>query len=84
MGIKNLNLRLTLIRYMQMANILSLFFFPFCMLLLFLEQQTDGIYLFGLSLLNSLILLRLSFLKISISVNTLRLHLSDLIDKEVK
>ena len=33
--IKNLNLRLTLIRYMQMAGVLSLFLSVFTMLLLF-------------------------------------------------
>ena len=41
--IKNLNLRLTLIRNMQMAGVLSLFLSVFSMLLLFLEQQTAGI-----------------------------------------
>ncbi|SFF16922.1 DUF2721 domain-containing protein [Flavobacterium xueshanense] len=82
--IKNLNLRLTLIRNMQMAGVLSLFLSVFAMLLLFLEQQTAGIYLFGLSLLALLISLLLSFWEISISVNGLRLHLSDLADQEVK
>lgn len=41
--IKNLNLRLTLIRNMQMAGVLSLFLSVFSMLLLFLEKQTAGI-----------------------------------------
>jgi hypothetical protein len=54
------------------------------MLLLFLEQQTAGIYLFGMSLLGLLISLGLSFWEISISVNALRLHLSDLIDLKEK
>ena len=82
--IKNLNLRLTLIRNMQITGVLSLFLSVFTMLLLFLEQQTAGIYLFGLSLLALLISLLLSFWEISISVNALRLHLSDLADQEVK
>ena len=43
--IKNLNLRLTLIRYMQMAGVLSLFLSVFTMLLLFLDQQVFGVYL---------------------------------------
>ncbi|OYU80861.1 MAG: hypothetical protein CFE23_07815 [Flavobacterium sp. BFFFF1] len=78
--IKNLNLRLTLIRYMQMFGVLSLFLSVFAMLLLFLEQELSGIYLFGLSLLCLLVSLGISFWEISISVNALRLHLSDLID----
>ena len=69
---------------MQMAGVLSLFLSVFAMLLLFLEQQTAGIYLFGMSLLGLLISLGLSFWEISISVNALRLHLSDLVEKEAK
>lgn len=67
-----------------MAGVLSLFLSVFSMLLLFLEQQTAGIYLFRLSLLALLISLGLSFWEISISVNALRLHLNDLADQEVK
>ena len=80
--IKNLNLRITLIRYMQMFGVLSLFLSVFAMLLLFLEHQIVGIYLFGMSLLSLLISLAVSFWEISISVNALRLHLSDLADKK--
>lgn len=80
--IKNLNLRITLIRYMQMFGVLSLFLSVFAMLLLFLEQQIVGIYLFGMSLLSLLISLAVSFWEISISVNALRLHLSDLAVKK--
>jgi Protein of unknown function (DUF2721) len=80
--IKNLNLRLTLIRYMQMAGVLSLFLSVFTMLLLFLEEQEIGVYLFGLSLLSLLISLGLSFWEINISVDALRLHLSDLTEKK--
>lgn len=79
--IKNLNLRLTLIRFMQMFGVLSLFLSVFAMLLLFIEQQLIGIYLFGFSLLSLLISLGVSFWEISISVDALRLHLSDLVDK---
>lgn len=80
--IKNLNLRLTLIRYMQLFGVLSLFLSVFAMLLLFFEQSTFGIYLFGLSLLSLLISLGISFWEISISVNALRVHLSDIIEQE--
>jgi hypothetical protein len=80
--IKNLNLRLKLIRYMQMAGVLSLFLSVFSMLLLFLEKQLIGVYFFGLSLLSLLISLGLSFWEINISVDALRLHLSDLTEKK--
>ncbi|WP_130734379.1 DUF2721 domain-containing protein [Flavobacterium sp. J27] len=79
--IKNLNLRLTLIRYMQLFGVMCLFLSVFAMLLLFLGHQLTGIYLFGLSLLCLLISLGLSFWEISISVKALRLHLSDLNEK---
>lgn len=80
--IKNLNLRLTLIRYMQMAGVLSLFLSVFTMLLLFLDQQIFAVYLFGLSLLSLLISLGLSFWEINISVGALRVHLSDLTEEK--
>ena len=80
--IKNLNLRLTLIRYMQMFGVLCLFLSVFAMLLLFLEQQTSSIYMFGLSLLTLLVSLGISFWEISISIDALRLHLSDLTEKK--
>lgn len=80
--IKNLSLRLTLIRYMQLFGVLSLFLSVFAMLLLFLEHQLFSIYLFGLSLLCLLISLGISFWEISISVQALQMHLKDLEDKE--
>ena len=82
--IKNLNLRLTLIRFMQMAGVLSLFLSVFTMLVLFLDYQLIGIYLFGFSLLALLISLALCFWEINISVDALRLHLSDLTHKELE
>ena len=76
--IKNLNQRITLIRYMQLFGVLCLFLSVFAMLLLFLNYETSGIYVFGLSLLVLLISLGISFWEISISVNALRVHLNDL------
>jgi Protein of unknown function (DUF2721) len=78
--IKNLNLRLTLIRYMQMFGVLCLFLSVFAMLFLFFGLQIFGIYLFSASLLCLLISLGISFWEISISVDALRLHLSDMIN----
>jgi hypothetical protein len=76
--IKNLNLRLTLIRYMQLFGVMCLFLSVFAMLLLYVDQETIGIYIFGASLLCLLISLGISFWEISISVNALRVHLKDL------
>jgi hypothetical protein len=76
--IKNLNLRLTLIRYMQLFGVMCLFLSVFAMLLLYVSQETIGIYIFGASLLSLLISLGISFWEISISVNALRVHLKDL------
>ena len=82
--IKNLNLRLTLIRYMQLFGVLCLFLSVFAMLLLFLDQQLAGIFLFGASMLSLLISLALSFWEISISVKALKVHLSDLMEEKSK
>ncbi|KAF2519728.1 DUF2721 domain-containing protein [Flavobacterium salilacus subsp. salilacus] len=79
--IKNLNLRLTLIRHMQMYGVLSLFFSVFALTLLFFDIQTWGMYMFGLSLLLMLVSLAVSFWEISISVRALQIHLSDLIEE---
>ena len=79
--IKNLNLRLTLIRHMQMYGVLSLFFSVFALTLLFFDVQTWGMYMFGLSLLLMLVSLAVSFWEISISVRALQIHLSDLIEE---
>jgi hypothetical protein len=76
--IKNLNLRLTLIRYMQLFGVMCLFLSVFAMLLLYVSQETIGIYIFGASLLSLLISLGILFWEISISVNALRVHLKDL------
>lgn len=76
--IKNLNLRLTLIRYMQLFGVMCLFLSVFAMLLLYVSQEDLGIYFFGASLLCLLISLGISFWEISISVNALRVHLKDL------
>jgi hypothetical protein len=76
--IKNLNLRLTLIRYMQLFGVMCLFLSVFAMLLLYIGQEKVGIYIFGTSLLSLLISLGISFWEISISVRALRVHLQDL------
>ena len=79
--IKNLNQRITLIRYMQLFGVLCLFLSVSAMFLLFLNYKTTGIYVFGISLLSLLISLGISFWEVSISVNALRVHLKDLMDE---
>ncbi|MFL9842994.1 DUF2721 domain-containing protein [Flavobacterium rhizosphaerae] len=79
--IKNLNLRLTLIRHMQMYGVLSLFFSVFSLTLMFLDINNWGAYLFMASLFLMLVSLALSFWEISISVKALRVHLSDMIEE---
>lgn len=76
--IHNLNKRLTLIRFMQLMGVMCLFLSVFAMLLLFVSLEGIAIYVFGLSMLCLLISLGISFWEISISVNALRVHLSDL------
>ena len=78
--IENLNLRLSLIRYMQLAGVLSLFLSVFAMLVLFFEQQLAGIIVFGASLLCLFVSFGISFWETSISVKALRVHLNDLVD----
>lgn len=78
--IANLNLRLSLIRYMQLAGVLSLFLSVFAMFVLFFDQQLAGFIVFGASLLCLLVSLGISFWEISISVKALRVHLKDLVD----
>ena len=63
--IKNLNLRLSLIRYMQLFGVLCLFLSVFGMLVLFFDLQTIGIYFFAFSILSLLISLAISFWEIS-------------------
>lgn len=82
--IKNLNLRLTLIRYMQLFGVLCLFLSVFAMLVMFLELQDAGLYLFGASMFCLLISLGISFWEISISVDALRVHLSDIVEQETE
>ena len=76
--IKNLNLRLTLIRYMQLFGVLCLFMSVLTMFVLFINFTNVAIYFFGASLLFLLTSLALSFWEISISVKALQVHLKDL------
>jgi len=76
--IKNLNLRLTLIRTMQLMGVLCLFLSVLAMLMLFFELHLVALYLFGFSIFFLLVSLGISFWEITISINALKLHLKDL------
>jgi len=80
--ISNLRERLFLIRNMQALGIASMFLCVLCMFVLFSENQEAGKYLFAISLVLLLASLALSFREIQISVNALRLELSDLENQE--
>jgi hypothetical protein len=82
--IKNLSLRLELIRLMQMLGVLCLFLSVFAMLVMFVGQDTIGMYFFGASLLSLLLSLAVSFWEITISIRALQIHLSDLTDTRKK
>jgi len=76
--ISNLRHRLILIRNMQALGICSIFTCVLCMLVLFAGELTAGKYLFGLSLVLLMSSLALSFREIQISVNALKIELSDM------
>ena len=76
--LKNLNLRLSLIRAMQLFGVMSLFLSVFAMLFIFLQLPFWGVLMFGISLFSLMISLGISFWEITISIHALRLHLSDL------
>ncbi len=79
--ISNLRHRLILIRNMQTLGISSMFMCVLCMLVLFAGEVVVGKYLFGLSLLLLLGSLALSIREIQISVNALKIELSDMEDQ---
>lgn len=76
--IENLRKRVYLIKHMQGVGVASLFFCVLCMFLLFAGQIEIGKYIFGLSILLLMFSLILSLKEISISVDALELHLSDI------
>lgn len=82
--IKNLRIRLVLIRNMQAFGIASMFGCVFCMFILFAGYTTVGKYTFGLSLMLLMISLALALREIQISVKALELELDDLEDITTK
>jgi len=76
--IENLRKRAHLTKHMQGVGVASLVLCVLCMFLLFAGQIEIGKYIFGLSIIVLLISLLLSLREISISVDALELHLSDI------
>jgi len=76
--IKNLRKRVHLIKQMQAVGVASLFLCVLCMFVLFAGWIILGKYIFCISLMLLLWSLGLSLKEISISVEALELHLSDI------
>ena len=73
--IRNLHLRITLIKYMQAFGVLSFLFCVFAMLMLFWEEQMIGEILFITSLVTMVISLVLSLIEILMSGQSLKIEL---------
>jgi len=82
--IKNLRLRLQLIRIMQIAGIMSLLLCVLCMFLIYIKLISMAEVLFGIGMVLLIISLALSIWEINISVRALDLQLSDAEDTEKK
>lgn len=78
--IRNLAVRIRLIRDMQMLSIASVFLSVLCMFFLFNDYQIIAKYTFGASLLTLLISLGMSLWEIQISTRALSIQLKDIGD----
>lgn len=76
--IRNLRLRIYLIRNMQVFGIISLLLCVVCMFLIYVQFSTIAEIIFGIALILLIISLALSAWEIQISVKALDLHLSDI------
>jgi hypothetical protein len=78
--IRNLKMRLTLTRWMQIFGIASLLLCVLTMFLIYIEYSVIAVWVFGVALL--LLILSLSFLiwEIQISSEALRHHIADIED----
>jgi hypothetical protein len=76
--IKNIKQRLYLTRSMQIAGITSLLLCVLTMFLIYIEQHTIAVWVFGLALILLIISLALLIKEIQISVKALEHHISDI------
>ena len=78
----NLRKRLYIVRNMQVVGIGAMFGCVLCMLLLFVGLYTAGVWVFGASLLGLLVSLGMSLRELIISIEAIKLELSDLESEE--
>ncbi|MFB9054875.1 DUF2721 domain-containing protein [Formosa undariae] len=76
--IKNIKKRLYLTRAMQIAGITSLLFCVLTMFLIYINQQTIAVWIFGIALILLIVSLGLLIMEIQISVKALEHHISDI------
>jgi hypothetical protein len=76
--IKNLRIRVHIIRYMQIAGITSLLLCVLSMFLIYVGEDIWSELIFGIALLLLIVSLALSIWEIQISVKAIDLHLSDI------
>lgn len=82
--IRNLRLRVNLIRAMQALGVSSLLLCVLTMFLLFTNNHIAGVYVFGISLLLLILSLGISVLEIQLSIKALNIQLSELEGTEKK
>jgi len=82
--IKNLRLRVRLIRNMQVLGVLSLLLCVVCMFVIFAGNMELAKFIFGVSLILLILSLAVSAWEIQISVKALNIQLSDLEGSPVK
>jgi amino acid transporter len=76
--INNLKLRLDLTRWMQIFGITSLLLCVLTMFLIYINQHTFAVWIFGVALLLLIVSLALLIKEIQISAKALQHHLSDI------
>jgi len=76
--IRNLDLRVSLIRWMQLCGILSLFISVLSMFLIYLQFELIGNVFFGFSLTALLISLAFSAIEIFVSIKASKTNLEDI------
>ncbi|SEQ15395.1 Protein of unknown function [Hyunsoonleella jejuensis] len=80
--IQNIKKRLYLTRSMQILGISSLLLCVLTMFLIYIEQQTIAVWVFGVALILLIASLGFLILEIQISVKALEHHISDIEGKE--
>ncbi len=76
--IKNIKHRLYLTRYMQILGITSLLLCVLTMLLIYVEQNTVAVWIFGIALILLIASLSLLIVEIQISARAWEEHISDM------